>query len=1147
MKNRGIRMLSLLTALLLALPTAGMIPAAAAEGEGEEIFPENSIVEMPETELSLGEPDECATPINELDLVEGDEEEGSSDPLEGEELSLGAADDFEPDEGSLSPTWEGDDTLSAGNNLSGAKLTASHTSMSIKVGNTSTATFGVSNFTGFFYLEVLTNNKTAYTTAWGTWKSTTKIALKITAKKAGSGKITVRLRAPNDSKIYATAVINITVPQAEKGTLKLSATSSKIELGSTYKLKVTVSDCNVGAYLTYSNSNSSAASLQWGSWSGSTIPVNIKGNKVGKGTVTVKLISSSSGKVLNTKKFTYQVYKKETPTITFSPASVSIQAGSSKKVNVTASGYSGSYYLQYSTSNGSCFSISWGSWSGNTIPMTVKGVNKGSGSITIYMKDSAGSELARKTITVTVSEAAKTPSLTLSSTSASINTGGSKSITCGYANVSDTVYLSYSTTNTTAYTCSWGSWSNHKIPLTITGKAKGSGTVTVYLMRSSDKKQLASKKISVSVSQTQSGLTFTKVAYPFSNYGTTIPLSTCQMMYGKTQTAQQVYNMKIGNGGCCYGFASTSSILSVNNSINPNTFRSGAVNVSSIQKNDYSSGLGIRAYQFIEGMQISQICSAATKTANNLNSLVSAVKTETAAGRPVPIGVWGYYYGEAGHELLAFGYSETSSACSIRVYDCNYPNAQRTLTVKKSGSSYTSWSYPFTDSITWGTGRSYAYINYIKYSTVLSNWNNRGKLKTGYGSTNSNMIVSRDNNFSLYDFNNNLVARYQNGNLTSHASGVEEVRWTDTLLSGQNADHPHVLFVPQDYYTVKNDQGGTLNVTIVDEMLSTTVTTNAEEFGFCADDASGTANATLTPLENMEFSIVIGSSYSGDPAETKLEGLGTGEPISMELSNGTLSVTGEGVSTLSRTNMETEYFISAAAGPGGSVSPDGLTSYAEGSGATYIFTPDPGYVVRAVYVDGENVGSMMEYTFENITDSHTIDVEFAGDISKCTVELSQNVMTYTGEEREPDVTVTAPDGQVLVPNVDYDLYFEDNTDVGTATVYVIGAAGSAWYGIAQETFDIVEEENAIVNVEYTAATDSVQVRTTHGGAVRLMVAAYTDENRMLAVRILDLGVEEYEATVSFSEISVSEGTRIRVFMIDSNYQPLCRSYMIRVN
>ena len=93
----------------------------------------------------------------------------------------------------------------------------------------------------------------------------------------------------------------------------------------------------------------------------------------------------------------------------------------------------------------------------------------------------------------------------------------------------------------------------------------------------------------------------------------------------------------------------------------------------------------------------------------------------------------------------------------------------------------------------------------------------------------------------------------------------------------------------------------------------------------------------------------------------------------------------------------------------------------------------------------------------------------------------------------------------------------------------------------------MEEENAIVNVEYTAATDSVQVRTTHGGAVRLMVAAYSEENRMLAVRILNLGMEEYEATVSFSEISVSEGTRIRAFMIDSNYQPLCRSYMIRVN
>ena len=1144
MKNRGIRMLSLLTALLLALPTAGMIPAAAAEGEGEEIFPENSIVEMPDTELSLGEPDECASPINELELVEGDEEEGSSDPLEGEELSLGAADDFEPDEDSLSPTWEGDDNLSAGNNLSGAKLTASHTSMSIKVGNTSTATFGVSNFTGFFYLEVLTNNKTAYTTAWGTWKSTTKIALKITAKKAGSGKITVRLRAPNDSKIYATAVINITVPQSEKGTLKLSASSSKIPLDSTYKLNVTVSNCNVGVYLTYSNSNSSAASLQWGNWSGSTIPVNIKGNKVGKGTVTVKLISSSSGKVLNTKKFTYRVYKKTTPKITFSPTSVSIQAGSSKKVSVKASGYSGSYYLQYITSNGSCFSISWGSWSGNTIPMTVKGVKKGSGSITIYMKDASGSELARKTISITVTETAKKPTLTLSSTSASLKTGESKSITCGCTNLSDPVYLSYSTTNSTAYTCSWGSWSNYKIPLTITGKAKGSGTVTIYMKRSSDNKQLASKKISVSVSQTQSGLTFTKVAYPFSNYGTTISLATCQMMYGNTQTAKTIYNWNIGNGGCCYGFATSSGILSVNNSINPNTFRSGAVNVSSIQKNDYSSGLGIRTYQFIEGMHIAQASNYAYNN-YNLNSLVSTVKSETAAGRPVAIGIRGVYNGSnAGHRVLGFGYSETSSVFKVRIYDSNSPNAEKTLTINKSGSNYNSWSYPLTSSVTWGTGRSGASIYFTTYSQYLNAWNHRGSLRD---SSLGNMIVTKADTFSLYNFDNQLVAKYQNGDLTYQGSGVQEVFWDDILPNGKVADHPHVLYVPNDYYTVKNDQGGTLNVSIVDNMLSTTVSTNASEFGFCADDSTNTANATLTPLENMEFSIVIGSSRSGDPAETKLEGFGTGEPISMELSNGALSVTGEGVSTLSRTNMETEYFISAGAGTGGNVSPDGLASYAEGSSATYIFTPDPGYVVRAVYVDGENLGSMMEYTFENITDSHTIDVEFAGDIAQCSVELSQSVMTYTGEEREPEVTVTAPDGQVLVQNVDYDLYYEDNTDVGTATVYVIGAAGSAWYGITQETFDIVEEENAIVNVEYTAATDSVQVRTTHGGAVRLMVAAYTDENRMLAVRILDLGVEEYEATVSFSGISVSEGTRIRAFMIDGNYQPLCRSYMIRVN
>ena len=1140
MKKQWMRILSLLMALMLVLPSAGGMTALAEE---EEIFPEDSIVEMPDEGLNMGEDEaEGVSAMVSYGTVEGETEEGSSEPIEGEELSLGADTDF--DEVLLSPQWEGDDTLSAGSGLSSARLTASHSSITINKGNTSTVTFAVSNFTGFFYLEVLTNNTTAYTYSWGEWNSTTKIPLRITAKAAGSGRITVRLRAPNDSKIYATVYLNVTVPNPESGTLKLSSSSQAIYVGDTYRLNVTVS-YNVSCYLSYSNSNSSAANLSWGSWSGSTIPLSITGKAAGSGKVTIQLKSSSTNKVLDTKEFSYSIAKKQNPEIVFSPTSVSVYQGKSQKVNVTAKGYSGSYQLKYSTSNSSAYSLSWGSWSGNTIPLTVTGKNKGSGTITVYMYSSSGSLLTSKTLSVSVLADPTPPKVTVSSSSLSFKVGETKSVTCAYANVSESIYLQYSTTNTSAYSLSWGSWSGGKIPLKITGKAAGSGTVTVYLKRSSNNATLASAKISVTITPGTNGWNISSAAYNFYNYSTTIPLSTCQILYGNTQYAKAVYNANIGNGGVCYGMATTSGILITNNSINPSSFRSGASVPKNLSKTDYSSSLKVNLKTFIEAMHVAQVSDYVTNH-RGLSSLVSTVKSEIAAKRPVAIGVRGYYNGSTGgHRVLAIGYTETSTAFKIRIYDSNWGTTENTLTINKSGSSYTSWSYPFTSSVIWGTGKTGADIYYTPYSEYMNAWNQRKKRGTDQA---ENMIVTRNNNFTLKDFNGNIVAKYENGKLVQSAGTVREVIWDDLLLNGTAPAHPHVLYVPVDYYTVENGSAGSnLTVTIVDEMLSTTVTTNADTFGFCADDSEDTANATLTPLENMEFSITIGSSKPGDPAETKLEGLGTGEPISMALSGGVLSITGEGLCTLSQTGQVTEYFISASAGNGGTISPDGVNSYEEGSCVSYEIKPDPGYVVRTVYVDGVNVGSMLEYAFDDIQDSHSIDVEFACDIAQCEVALSQTVVPYTGEALTPDVTVTAPDGTILLLNDDYDVYYEDNTEIGTATVYVIGAMGSAWYGSTQVTFTISEEQNAITDVTFAPADNTVQIGLMHTGAVRLIVALYNADGSMKTARIVEAAADQNVISAAFTDQSVPSGARIKVFMTDDQYRPLCASYTYTVD
>lgn len=71
------------------------------------------------------------------------------------------------------------------------------------------------------------------------------------------------------------------------------------------------------------------------------------------------------------------------------------------------------------------------------------------------------------------------------------------------------------------------------------------------------------------------------------------------------------------------------------------------------------------------------------------------------------------------------------------------------------------------------------------------------------------------------------------------------------------------------------------------------------------------------------------------------------------------------------------YLITATAGEGGSISPEGETAYAEGSSATYTVLPNPGYLVKEVLVDGAAVTlEGNTYTFKDIRAAHTIEATF---------------------------------------------------------------------------------------------------------------------------------------------------------------------------
>ena len=70
------------------------------------------------------------------------------------------------------------------------------------------------------------------------------------------------------------------------------------------------------------------------------------------------------------------------------------------------------------------------------------------------------------------------------------------------------------------------------------------------------------------------------------------------------------------------------------------------------------------------------------------------------------------------------------------------------------------------------------------------------------------------------------------------------------------------------------------------------------------------------------------------------------------------------------------YTIKATAGAGGSISPSGNVSVREGRDRTFTITPDKGYAVSNVKIDGKSIGAMKSYTFENVRRNHAIEVIF---------------------------------------------------------------------------------------------------------------------------------------------------------------------------
>lgn len=185
--------------------------------------------------------------------------------------------------------------------------------------------------------------------------------------------------------------------------------------------------------------------------------------------------------------------------------------------------------------------------------------------------------------------------------------------------------------------------------------------------------------------------------------------------------------------------------------------------------------------------------------------------------------------------------------------------------------------------------------------------------------------------------------------------------------------------------------------------------------------------------------------------------------------------------------LSKDFTITPSAGANGAISPSSPVSVGYGGSQQFTFTPDSGYHVADVLVDGNSVGAMPSYTFTNVTEDHTIEVSFSdtysltytagahgsigGDASQL-VAPGANGTTVTANPEDHYHFVNWSDGSTANPRTDTNVManisvtanFAINTFILT---YNFGSGGLEISGMTPQTVAYGANGSAVIPVPIT--------------------------------------------------------------------------------
>ncbi|WP_232623055.1 PKD domain-containing protein [Pareuzebyella sediminis] len=206
--------------------------------------------------------------------------------------------------------------------------------------------------------------------------------------------------------------------------------------------------------------------------------------------------------------------------------------------------------------------------------------------------------------------------------------------------------------------------------------------------------------------------------------------------------------------------------------------------------------------------------------------------------------------------------------------------------------------------------------------------------------------------------------------------GIASYLWQfgDGASSESTLANPTFVYSEEGVYTATltvtdsngNSDSETVQITVA-PAPTYTISASAGENG----SISPAGEIVVTEGDDPEFNFNADTGY--EIADVLVDGSSVGAISSYLFENVSASHTIE----VSFSAVEAvSYTITASSGLGGAISPVGATEVDSGADQLFEMTPEEGYQIADVLIDGNSVGAVESYLFENVTTAHTIEVSF---------------------------------------------------------------------------------------------------------------------------------------------------------------------------